>query len=165
MEYEKLTFVFITLIAILMSIVIMNLLIGLAVGDIEQIQRNAIAEKRTLEVSIFTRLDYSMPKRILQKYNRQSYTSFPNKKRSSIRKPWRIFWHLLKGEDDDDSSETSTEIEKAEEANIHLLLANRLQMMGSRLDDLAQAQQNMLSMIQKLQNGQQEEGNGETMIS
>jgi hypothetical protein len=37
-------------------------------------------------------------------------------------------------------------------------------MMGSRLDDLAQAQQNVLSMIQKLHNGQQEEDNGETLL-
>ena len=36
--------------------------------------------------------------------------------------------------------------------------------MGSLLDDLAQAQQNVLSMIQKLQNGQQEEDNGETLL-
>ena len=154
LEYEKLTFLFIILIAILMSIVVMNLLIGLAVGDIDQIQRNAIAEKRTLEVSIFTRLDYSMPKRILRKYDRQSYTSFPNKERSFIRKLWRIFWHLFKGEDDGESSETNTEIEQ-EEANVQVLLANRLQMMASHLDDLAQAQQSMLTMIQKLQNSQQ----------
>ena len=156
LEYGKLTFFFIILVAILMSIVIMNLLIGLAVGDIDKIQRNAIAEQRTLEVSIFTRLDYSMPHRLLQKYNRPSYTSFPNQRRSLPRNIWRIFWHLLKGEDSEDS-ETGTEIEQEREAYLNLQLTNQLQLMASRLDDLSQVQTNMLAMIQKLQNRQQQE--------
>ena len=101
LQYGSLTFLFIILVAILMSIVVMNLLIGLAVGDIDLIQRNAIAEKWTLEVSIFTRLDYSMPKRLLQKFDRPSYTSFPKRRCSHLRKFWRIFWHLMKGQDTD----------------------------------------------------------------
>ena len=157
LEYEKLTFVFIIVVAILMSIVIMNLLIGLAVGDIDQIQRNAIAEKRTIEVGIFTRLDYSMPKRLLQKYDRNSYISFPNAKRSSIRKLWKIFWNLLKGEGDGDIFDTTTALDGDERMTQNQLLASQLQLMRDRLDDLTQVQQNLLDVVQKLQNKEQQQ--------
>ena len=168
LQYGSLTFLFIILVAILMSIVVMNLLIGLAVGDIDLIQRNAIAEKRTLEVSIFTRLDYSMPKRLLQKFDRPSYTSFPKRRRSHLRKFWRIFWHLMKGQDTDNDSESGTDLKPAKEANTNLLLVNQLQLMASRLDDLSQAQHNMLAMIMKLQGShqqhQEEEGEEEDKV-
>ena len=152
LEYEKLSFIFIIVVAILMSIVIMNLLIGLAVGDIDKIQRNAIIERRTIQVSIFTRLNYSMPKKLLHKYDRQSYTAFPNTKRSLIRRLWKIFWNLLKGQNyNEDKLSTTTEGESEGVRNPNRIFASQLQTMSDRLDDLAQTQQKLLTMLQGMQ--------------
>ena len=59
---EDVVIVFILLLAIMMSIVMANLLIGLAVGDIEQIKLNALHRRRTLEVGYYTALDTMAPK-------------------------------------------------------------------------------------------------------
>lgn len=157
LEYETLSFLFIIVVAVLMSIVIMNLLIGLAVGDIDQIQRNAIAEKRRVEVSIFTRLDYSMPKRLLQKFDRRSYTSFPNSKRSFIRKLWKIFWNLLKGESDETNFEKNTDVDDEIKISTNQQIISQLQSLSERLDDLATVQQTLLAAIQKIQSEQKQQ--------
>ena len=62
----------------------------------------------------------------------------------------------MKGQDTDNDSESGTDLEPAKEANTNLLLANQLQLMASRLDDLSQAQHNMLAMIMKLQSSHQQ---------
>ena len=101
-----------------------------------------------------------MPKKLLQKYDHQSYTSFPNKKRSLIGKMWKIFWQLLKGERsdiDDYESGTALDDDDNRDVDFNHTLTGRLQLMSDRLDDLAQAQQNLLAVIQKLQNVNQEE--------
>lgn len=164
LEYETLSFLFIIAVAILMSIVIMNLLIGLAVGDIDKIQRNAIAEKRRVEVSIFTRLDYSMPKRLLQKYDRHSYTSFPNSKRSFIRKLWKIFWNLLKGESNETDFEKTADINDEPKISTNQQILSQLQSVSERLDDLAQVQQRLVAAIQKIQSKQKEEDKSEELL-
>ena len=144
--YRNLTFTFVIVVAILMSIVIMNLLIGLAVGDIDAIRRNAIAEKRTLEVSIFTRLDFTLPKTFLQKYNRKSYTSFPNSKRSPLRRSWRFFWRSIKNNDGDEESFENDDVRER-----HFELVHQLQDMRERLDDITHVNSRLLDLIQKLQ--------------
>ena len=74
----------------------------------------------------------------------------------------------MKGQDTDNDSESGIDLEPAKEANTNLLLANQLQLMASRLDDLSQAQQNMLAMIMKLQSShrqhQEEEGEEEDKV-
>ncbi len=59
---SALAIIIITVLAIMLSIVLVNLLIGLAVGDIEQIKLNALNHRRALEVGYFTHLDEHIPK-------------------------------------------------------------------------------------------------------
>ena len=55
--FPILTFFFIILIALLLTIAVSNLLVGLAVGDIEGAQKNAIFTQRNKEVRCYTGLD------------------------------------------------------------------------------------------------------------
>ena len=158
--YSNLTFIFVIVVAILMSIVIMNLLIGLAVGDIDRIRMNAIAEKRTIEVGIFTRLDFSVPKRFLQKYNRQTYITFPNSKRSAIRKLWRYIWRSVKEEDDDNEDHGADE---RSETSHHL--NRKLGLMSERLDDIAHTHQMLLGMLQKMRSEQNKDKHEESLFN
>jgi len=107
LPHGVLTFMFVILLAILMSIVLANLLIGLAVGDIEKIKRNAIAEKRRLEVQFFTHEDCSIPERVLKRFDVPFYKKYPNERVSFIKSPFRyIIWKSFKAnsiyDDDDD---------------------------------------------------------------
>jgi len=106
LPHGVLTFMFVILLAILMSIVLANLLIGLAVGDIEKIKRNAIAEKRRLEVQFFTNVDCGIPERVLKRFDVPFYKKYPNERVSLIKSPFRYIWKSFKAnsiyDDDDD---------------------------------------------------------------
>ena len=74
-------FFFVVLVAILMTIVMANLLIGLAVGDIEGIRGTAFLEKRKLHILYLSYLEHSPFFRMFHK----QYThimSYPNRKPS-----------------------------------------------------------------------------------
>ena len=107
-----LTFLFVIVLAILMSIVMANLLIGLAVGDIEIIRRNAIAEKRRLEVLFFTRIDDGIPERVIKKVDVPFYKKYPNERVSLIKSPLRYIWKSFKDnsfyDDNDDEQNTGS---------------------------------------------------------
>ena len=110
LPYSILTFFFVILLAILMSIVLANLLIGLAVDDIDKIKRNAIAEKRQLEVQCFTNVDYVMPERVIKQFDVPFYKKYPNERISLIKSPFRYIWKSFKANSlNDDDDEQSTE--------------------------------------------------------
>ena len=83
-KFGALVFIFIIVLAVLMSIVMVNLLIGLAVGDIEKIQLNATTEVVTIEIQMFTHIDAALPTRIRERYDRHCYKTHPNAYRSKL---------------------------------------------------------------------------------
>ena len=85
-QYSTILFIFIIALAILMSIVMINLLIGLAVGDIEKIRLNATAEAVSAEINFFTRIDAALPKQIIKRYDRHCYKKCPNAHQNRLRK-------------------------------------------------------------------------------
>ena len=89
---SPLTLLFITTLAILMSIVMINLLIGLAVGDIEKIQMNAVVERARTVVQLFVYIDSLLPQQILNKFDRASHRKYSNASNSSVRKLLCYFW-------------------------------------------------------------------------
>ena len=88
--------IFVVLVAVLMSIVMANLLIGLAVGDIERVKLNAILEKRRVEIHYYNDLDKVFPKRFFHRYNPPGFKRYPNAPVSLIRRIWREFWRSVK---------------------------------------------------------------------
>lgn len=62
LQHSEFIIFVIFILAIMMSIVMANLLIGLAVGDIENIKLNALYNGRVLEVTYFTHIDHYAPK-------------------------------------------------------------------------------------------------------
>ena len=53
---------------LLMPVILMNLLIGLAVGDIEKVQKRASLEGYIMQVNLHLELEQSIPKFLLKKY-------------------------------------------------------------------------------------------------
>ncbi|XP_045160098.2 transient receptor potential cation channel subfamily A member 1-like isoform X2 [Mercenaria mercenaria] len=71
---------------LLMPILLMNLLIGLAVGDIESVQKNATLKRLAMQVELHTDLERKLPFRILEMVDKSEYTYYPNKCASVLSK-------------------------------------------------------------------------------
>ena len=78
--YTVLTIIVVCVLTIIMPIVVTNLLIGLAVGDIASIQKEAILSQRSVEVRTLTAIDKLIPKLYFKKFlQQQTYKLYPNK--------------------------------------------------------------------------------------
>ncbi len=97
LPFGKIFLVFIMFLAILLSIVLANLLIGLAVGDIERVKLNAILQRKDIEIEFFSQLDASIPRGSLKRFSLPLYTVYPNKNRS-IWSLWRDSWKWIEAQ-------------------------------------------------------------------
>ena len=150
LPFDDLTFLFVVTLAILMAIVIVNLLIGLAVGDIENIRMNAIVEKRSIEVEVYTRLDYNLPRKFIKRVNKPSYTKYPNTSVSFVRKIWRFFWRSIKGEDAASGDKGNVELDTVFEQH-----RRELAQVKQQLEALTVSQEKLLTLVKQLVSAQQ----------
>ena len=74
---------FLIVFAVLMPILLMNLLIGLAVGDIETVRCNAQMKRLTMQVQMHTELERKLPERMLRYVDKAEVFEYPNNCRSS----------------------------------------------------------------------------------
>ncbi|CAG7721205.1 unnamed protein product [Allacma fusca] len=72
------TFPMVCLYMIFMPIVMINLLIGLAVGDIESVRKNAQLKRLSMQVQSHTNLEKLIPNCLLQKIESSSAVEYPN---------------------------------------------------------------------------------------
>ena len=79
LRFRVLTFILYVLMLIILPIVVINLLIGLAVGDIAKIQQEAEINRQVLVVTHLSKLDECLlPQKLLLKFCWESYTCHPN---------------------------------------------------------------------------------------
>jgi transient receptor potential cation channel subfamily A protein 1 len=104
LQHPILTYVFVILSAAVLAVAVMNLLIGLAVGDIDTIKRNALINQRLNMIRTFDKMDVILPSFIIRKYNERFHTIYPNSSVSWIRKAWRFFWRAIKNNENNDDS-------------------------------------------------------------
>lgn len=69
---------------ILMPILLMNLLIGLAVGDIESVRRNAQLKRLAMQVVLHTELERKLPQMWLEKADKSELIEYPNNQKSKL---------------------------------------------------------------------------------
>ncbi|XP_071050717.1 transient receptor potential cation channel subfamily A member 1 isoform X2 [Onthophagus taurus] len=63
---------------VLMPILLMNLLIGLAVGDIESVRRNAQLKRLAMQVILHSELERKLPRFLLEKVDKCEIIEYPN---------------------------------------------------------------------------------------
>ncbi|KAM7358745.1 transient receptor potential cation channel A1 isoform 2-T2 [Cochliomyia hominivorax] len=78
------SFLILSVFMILMPILLMNLLIGLAVGDIESVRRNAQLKRLAMQVVLHTELERKLPQMWLQKIDKMELIEFPNETKSKL---------------------------------------------------------------------------------
>ena len=85
LRFRVLTFIFYVIMVIILPIVLINLLIGLAVGDIAKIQEEAEIDRQVLVITSLSKIDERLlPRSALVKFCRTSYTLYPNKTGGSL---------------------------------------------------------------------------------
>lgn len=67
-----------------MPILLMNLLIGLAVGDIESVRRNAQLKRLAMQVVLHTELERKLPQIWLEKVDKMELIEYPNEDKGKL---------------------------------------------------------------------------------
>uniref|UniRef100_A0A8C7F6I3 Transient receptor potential cation channel, subfamily A, member 1b n=1 Tax=Oncorhynchus kisutch TaxID=8019 RepID=A0A8C7F6I3_ONCKI len=94
--FPFITFYLLVIFIIFMPILLMNMMIGLAVGDIAEVQRSATLKRIAMQIELHTNLEEKMPYWLLKRVDQSSITIYPNRK---------LRTHLLT------NSSTSTSVE------------------------------------------------------
>ncbi|MBN3276216.1 TRPA1 protein, partial [Polyodon spathula] len=79
LPFPFLTFVFLCWFLLLMPILLINLLIGLAVGDIAEIQRNACLKRIAMQIELHTSLEEKLPYWFMKRVDQVKVTVYPNR--------------------------------------------------------------------------------------
>ncbi|TNN88966.1 Transient receptor potential cation channel subfamily A member 1 [Liparis tanakae] len=72
-------FIFVTFV-MLMPILLVNLMIGLAVGDIAEVQRNAALKRIGMQIELHTALEDKLPYWFMQRVDKLSLVIYPNRR-------------------------------------------------------------------------------------
>ncbi|KAF6200610.1 hypothetical protein GE061_005053 [Apolygus lucorum] len=78
------TYFILGLFMVLMPILLMNLLIGLAVGDIESVRRNAQLKRLAMQVVLHTELERKVPQVLLEKVHKTELIVYPNENKCKM---------------------------------------------------------------------------------
>ncbi|CAF0715061.1 unnamed protein product [Brachionus calyciflorus] len=71
--FGKMSLFFLALFIFLIQILLTNLLIGLAVGDIESVQRDAKLKREAMQVQLHAELEKKMPRKLFERVNEMEY--------------------------------------------------------------------------------------------
>lgn len=80
LPFGPLTYMFFVGFVLLMPILLVNLMIGLAVGDIAEVQRNAALKRIAMQIDLHTALEDKLPYWFMKRVDKPSVTIYPNRK-------------------------------------------------------------------------------------
>ncbi|KAF3835887.1 hypothetical protein F7725_028445 [Dissostichus mawsoni] len=86
LPFGVLTYVIFVIFVLLMPILLVNLMIGLAVGDIAEVQRNAALKRIGMQIELHTCLEDKLPYWFMKRVDKPSITVYPNRYCSRVRK-------------------------------------------------------------------------------
>ncbi|XP_053467815.1 transient receptor potential cation channel subfamily A member 1b isoform X2 [Ictalurus furcatus] len=80
LAFPVITYYVFVLFVLIMPILLMNLMIGLAVGDIAEVQRNAALKRIAMQINLHTTLEEKLPYWFMKRVDKSSITIHPNRK-------------------------------------------------------------------------------------
>jgi len=78
-SWQAVTMIFFVVFAVVMSIITMNLLVGLAVDDIKAVQDTAVLQRMAMQVELALQVQHILPERFRKYFIIKQETIFPNK--------------------------------------------------------------------------------------
>ncbi|XP_002741541.2 transient receptor potential cation channel subfamily A member 1-like [Saccoglossus kowalevskii] len=122
----------------LMPIVLMNLLVGIAVGDIDKVQKNAYLEKIEMDVDFIERIETNVPKVIQKCLYVRTETDEPNKNQDAW---WmKISKILVRHQKNEEAIETEKNRDRTNE---------KLDRMQHQIDSLCSRQRSMNVLLEQ----------------
>ncbi|XP_061878030.1 transient receptor potential cation channel subfamily A member 1b [Entelurus aequoreus] len=97
LPFEMLTSVMFTSFVMLMPILLVNLMIGLAVGDIAEVQKNAAMKRIAMQIDLHTALEDKLPYWFVKRADKSFILIYPNRKCSRY-----TIWQILSGTEDNE---------------------------------------------------------------
>ncbi|XP_057681142.1 transient receptor potential cation channel subfamily A member 1b [Corythoichthys intestinalis] len=141
LPFSWLTYMIFFSFVLTMPIVLINLLIGLAVGDIAEVQRNAAMKRIAMQIDLHTALEDKLPYWFIKRADKCSVVIYPNRKCSK-----KALMYLLGG-----SGPSNDEWKRTKVASQSCsLLETELKKQKSRLKDMfsmMEKQHNLLKLI------------------
>ncbi|UJR31398.1 hypothetical protein I4U23_018892 [Adineta vaga] len=78
-HFSWINLIMLLLFAIMMPILLMNLLVGLAIGDLMQIQQNARLKRLAMQVHLHTNLEKKLPNKLIERWTKNELIIYVNK--------------------------------------------------------------------------------------
>uniref|UniRef100_A0A4W5LZE1 Transient receptor potential cation channel, subfamily A, member 1a n=1 Tax=Hucho hucho TaxID=62062 RepID=A0A4W5LZE1_9TELE len=79
LPFPSLTYAIFVVFTFTVPILLMNLMIGLAVGDIAEVQANAVLKQMGMQIELHTKLEERMPYWLMKRVDQASLTEYPNR--------------------------------------------------------------------------------------
>ncbi|EHB06406.1 Transient receptor potential cation channel subfamily A member 1 [Heterocephalus glaber] len=112
LAYPILSFAQLIAFTMFVPIVLMNLLIGLAVGDIAEVQKHASLKRIAMQVELHTSLEKKLPLWFLRKVDQKSIVVYPNRPRyGSMLRLFRYFFGIQEARQEIPNTDTCLELE------------------------------------------------------
>ncbi|XP_031565445.1 transient receptor potential cation channel subfamily A member 1-like [Actinia tenebrosa] len=94
LKHSFLNYFIFVIFCFLMPIILMNMLIGLAVGDIDNIRQHAVVERYIMQIEHLIELEESLPMWILRRLRIKEHVEYPNQPKGLVTKLWDAFCSL-----------------------------------------------------------------------
>ncbi|XP_071217949.1 transient receptor potential cation channel subfamily A member 1a isoform X2 [Salvelinus alpinus] len=92
LPFPSLTYAIFVMFTFAVPILLMNLMIGLAVGDIAEVQANAVLKQMGMQIELHTSLEEKMPYWLMKRVDQASLTEYPNR---ACRRKREMFFAML----------------------------------------------------------------------
>ncbi|XP_077974410.1 uncharacterized protein LOC120329316 isoform X2 [Styela clava] len=146
-EYDGISYTIFFLFMVIMSIIIMNLLVGLAVDDIKEVQDHAKLERLAMQVKLVLDVEYTMPQPIRRRFLQKTYDFWPNHYQMKNR---ILRWFLEDSSFSAENINTALEPEKSELDDIEDKVDNiqgQIRKVRDKMRGVNQRTQNVESML------------------
>ena len=148
LEYPTASYIIVLIMTIVLSVTLMNLLIGIAVGSIDDIQKNAVLYQSKLKIDFFLNLDPNIPTSWKNKIVPKDYTVKGSKAdiTTFVRNLWNYicsFFAPHVGGEDGKEMETNEDSVKLDD------MSYRIKQMESQIETVLKHQKDLLSELKK----------------
>ncbi|XP_022786604.1 transient receptor potential cation channel subfamily A member 1-like isoform X2 [Stylophora pistillata] len=151
--FAELINVLFILFVLAMPIILMNMLVGLAVGDIDNIQRNATMDRYVMQIKMLLETEEQLPRWLRKHVQFEKFVEFPNKKLPLKTRLYNAicgFGHPGGDEDKKDEEEVPHEV---------IDIKTKLEEQEAKISDISNMLKKQSEMLEVLsQNFKQKEG-------
>ncbi|XP_022786608.1 transient receptor potential cation channel subfamily A member 1-like [Stylophora pistillata] len=150
LAFSTLTNILFIVLVLGMPIIMMNMLVGLAVGDIDKIQQNALMDRYVLQVRLLVDIENSLPEFIMKRVQVYSYSEFPNH-------PKTIKQKLIDGLIGFDKPQVSIEEEADEMSPEMVKVLERIQKQEEKMQKMYEMMKEQSDVLKEIQSRKKDE--------